>query len=88
MKSVAVSSSAGIVACHGGVQGQAEVKLVETSTGRVVGSLQQAAHVEHVSSVTLSASGRWAEQVFTPILLSLPSSSVRDGADQPIQVCR
>ncbi|KAK7499078.1 hypothetical protein BaRGS_00009625 [Batillaria attramentaria] len=59
VKSLAVSRAAGIVACHGGVQGQAEVKLVELNTGRVTGTLQQAAHVAFVSNVSISAGGRY-----------------------------
>jgi hypothetical protein len=58
VKSLAVSSDLGQVACHGEVQGQAEIKLVEVSTGRVVGMLQQEPQVQQVAFLTMSADGR------------------------------
>ena len=58
IKSLTISTSAGLVACHSGVKGQSEVKLVEVSSGRVKGTLEQAKSVEQVKSIQMSADGR------------------------------
>ncbi|KAL8605123.1 hypothetical protein ACOMHN_018924 [Nucella lapillus] len=59
VKTLTLSTSAGLVACHGGGQGQPEVKLVDLGTGRVKDTLEQAPCVEHVSAVSFSPGGRY-----------------------------